>query len=268
MDLIQPIFVNENQTEESPLGENNKLYNISDIHDRIKKDIDLGINKFLLFCVPLEKDTDPKWQWQGEVVHEIKNKHDINLHVDICLCSTMPDGHCNVTDDPKKTEQLLQEQASVVSVAGADVLAPSDCQPNTVVNMKQYIDKPVMSYSAKFRSVFYHGWRDAVNIDAGIVRDYQLNPRESNEAIERCIKYANDGADYMMVKPGMPSLDLIYPIQRATGLPTGVYQTSGEYMGLPRAPGSLLETYYIFKRAGADYMITYGARDLTGEINE
>ena len=116
-----------------------------------------------------------------------------------------------------------------------------------------------MSYSAKFRSTFYRGWREAVKIEKAIVRDYQLDVHDREGAIARSKQYALDGADYCMVKPGMPCLDLIEPIKRATGKPTGAFQTSGEWLGIG-APGSMRECADIFKRAGANYLITYGAR--------
>ena len=119
-----------------------------------------------------------------------------------------------------------------------------------------------MSYSAKFKSTFYRGWREAVKIERSIVRDYQLEVQDREGAIARSKQYALDGADYCMVKPGMPCLDLIQPIKRATGKPTGAFQTSGEWLGIG-APGSMRECADIFKRAGADYLITYGARLLS-----
>ena len=118
-----------------------------------------------------------------------------------------------------------------------------------------------MSYSTKFRSTFYRSWRNAMKISKGIHRPYQLDVSDKAAAINRSIKYSKDGADELMLKPGITSLDLIQGIKKATDKPVGVYQTSGEWLGIG-APGSLEETYHIFKRAGADYMITYGARRL------
>jgi porphobilinogen synthase len=117
-----------------------------------------------------------------------------------------------------------------------------------------------MSYSAKFKSTFYKGWREAVKIKKGIVRDYQLDVHDREGAIRRSKQYALDGADYCMVKPGMPCLDLIEPIKRATGKPTGAFQTSGEWIAIDNDPGTMRECADIFKRAGADYLISYGAR--------
>ena len=174
------------------------------------------------------------------------------------MCSTTEDGHCHV-HDAQHTQTLLTNYAQAVVNAGADVVAPSDCQKNTVFNIKKVTGATVMSYSAKFRSTFYRGWREAVKIEKAIVRDYQLDVHDREGAIARSKQYALDGADYCMVKPGMPCLDLIEPIKKATGKPTGAFQTSGEWLGIG-APGSMRECADIFKRAGADYLITYGAR--------
>lgn len=263
MKLIQPIFVHEGDTQDTKLGKDNKLYSLYDAPDRIYQDQEQGVQEFLLFLVPLTKDNDPTWSWQGEAVEKIKalTGHHAKITVDICLCSTTEDGHCHV-HDTDRTQTLLTNYAQAVLNAGADCVAPSDCQKNTVFNIKKVTGAEVMSYSAKFRSTFYRGWREAVKIERSIVRDYQLEVQDREGAIARSKQYALDGADYCMVKPGMPCLDLIQPIKRATGKPTGAFQTSGEWLGIG-APGSMRECADIFKRAGADYLITYGARLLS-----
>ena len=260
MNLIQPIFVHEGDTQDTKLGKLNKLYSLYDVEDRIRADQDLGVTQFLLFLVPLTKDNEPTWSWQADAVYKIKDlvKHDATIITDVCLCSTTEDGHCHV-HDAARTQTLLTNYAQAVVNAGADVLAPSDCQKNTVFNIKKVTGATVMSYSAKFRSTFYRGWREAVKIEKAITRDYQLEISDREGAIRRSKQYALDGADYCMVKPGMPCLDLIEPIKKATGKPTGAFQTSGEWLGIG-APGSMRECADIFKRAGADYLITYGAR--------
>ena len=263
MKLIQPIFVHEGDTQDTKLGKDNKLYSLYDAPDRIYQDQEQGVQEFLLFLVPLTKDNDPTWSWQGEAVEKIKalTGHHAKITVDICLCSTTTDGHCHV-HDTDRTQTLLTNYAQAVLNAGADCVAPSDCQKNTVFNIKKVTGAEVMSYSAKFKSTFYRGWREAVKIERSIVRDYQLEVQDREGAIARSKQYALDGADYCMVKPGMPCLDLIQPIKRATGKPTGAFQTSGEWLGIG-APGSMRECADIFKRAGADYLITYGARLLS-----
>ena len=270
MRLIQPIFLTQGNTYPlDGMGEENKAYALIDVHERIIRDIADGVTDFLIFPVPLAKEVDPNWGWQGDAINEIKNRYayDSNLIVDVCLCSTMPDGHCKVTGDEEATRELLLQQALILDKAGADVLAPSDCQEHTVKDIRAaLLGKKIMSYSTKFRSTFYSGYRKAVNVEKGIHRDYQLEVSDRQGAIERSIKYAKDGADYLMVKPGMTSIDLIHDIKKSVRdathgieLPVGVFQTSGEWSAL-ESTEQLKETYNIFKRAGADYMISYGAR--------
>ena len=275
MRLIQPIFAGP-RTKDTGLGEDNKIFNAwKDINERVKKDIDLGVKEFLLFYVPEFKLGEKSDSWRpGEGIDDHKfdqvcvvaaslSTLPIKLNVDICLCSYTQDGHCCIIGDQERTDKLLLQQAKDIYTASGATIAPSDCQDNTVKNIKEVKDGniDVMSYSTKFRSTFYRSWRNAMKISKGIHRPYQLDVHDREGAINRSIKYSNDGADELMVKPGITSLDLIKPIKEATNKPVGVYQTSGEWLGLG-APGSLEETYHIFKRAGADYMITYGARRL------
>ena len=262
MRLIQPIFAS-NTTRETGLGEDNKIFNAKEVKERVKKDIDLGVKEFLLFYIPEFKLFN--FDKVCETAHSLQRLSHIpiKLNVDVCLCSYTHDGHCCVTGDQEKTDDLLLQSALEIYTASGATIAPSDCQDNTVKNIKSINNGqiPVMSYSTKFRSTFYRGWRDVMKIPKGIHRPYQLDVSDRHKAIIRSIKYSDDGADELMVKPGMTSLDLIEPIRNITKKPVGVYQTSGEWLGIG-APGSLEETYHIFKRAGACYMITYGARQL------
>ena len=278
MKLIQPYFISNQgngddwvlASKQSVLGNDNHPWSVKGAIDTIGRDIALGVKDILVFVMP-ERSEMPDWDLNKRVVSEIKAAYGdkVNLHVDICLCSTTLDGHCCYPTDAAKTDEQLFEQASVVYEAGADVLAPSDCQDNTVKNIKEHINKvDVMSYSTKFRSQFYDGFRQTIGVEKGIHRSYQLDVNDRELAIARSVKYFNDGANSLMVKPGMTSIDLIMPIKEATNYqaPVGVYQTSGEYIGLQRntclVPELLKETHDVFKRAGADFMITYGAREL------
>ena len=279
MRLIQPIFAGP-ETRETGLGEHNKIFNAwQEIRVRVQKDIDLGVKEFLLFYVPKYKLGEKADTWrEGE--HIDAHKFDqvcvtaahlstlkMKLIVDVCLCSYTQDGHCCITGDQEKTDKLLVQSARDIFTASGATIAPSDCQDNTVKNIKAAKDGniQVMSYSTKFRSSFYAGWRDTVGIKKGIHRPYQLDVEDKAGAIKRSIKYAQDGADELMVKPGMTSIDLIQGIKKATGKPCGAYQVSGEWLGI-YTDENLMETYQVFKRAGADFMITYGARRLCPKL--
>ncbi|MBC8430275.1 MAG: hypothetical protein H8D92_02630 [Pelagibacteraceae bacterium] len=279
MRLIQPIFAGP-RTTDTWLGEDNKIFNAwKEINERVKKDIDLGVEEFLLFYVPEFKLGEKSDGWRpGEGIDDHKfdqvcvvaaslSTLPMKLNVDVCLCSYTQDGHCCIIGDQEKTDKLLVQQARDIYTASGATIAPSDCQDNTVRNIKATKGGqiPVMSYSTKFRSTFYRGWRETMAIPKGIERPYQLDVSDKAGAIKRSIKYAQDGADELMVKPGITSIDLINGIKKATGKPCGAYQVSGEWLGIG-APGSLRETYEVFKRAGADFMITYGARRLANDV--
>ena len=284
MRLIQPIFAGK-ETKETGLGEHNKIYNAwIEVGERVQKDIDLGVKEFLLFYIPEYK--------LGEKSDTHRGNEDIDSHkfdqvcvtaanlslitqsqgckliVDVCLCSYTPDGHCNITGNQKLTDHLLLHQARDIYTASGATIAPSDCGPNTVKNIKSTKSGniEVMSYSTKFRSSFYSGWRDTIGIKKGIHRPYQLDIEDRKGAINRAVKYREDGADELIIKPGMTSIDLISDIKQFNyNTPVGVYQVSGEWLGI-HTEENLLETYKVFKRAGADFMISYGARNLINSI--
>ena len=226
MRLIQPIFASYT-TRETGLGDDNKIYNAwKEVNERVKKDIDLGVKEFLLFYIPEFKfgeESDTRRGNEGIDEHKMDQvcvtaaslsaiiQPQCRLIVDVCLCSYTQDGHCCITGDQEKTDRLLLEQAKSIYTASGATIAPSDCQDNTVKNIKSLKDGgiEVMSYSTKFRSTFYRGWRNAMKIEKGIHRPYQLDVSDRRGALHRSIKYSDDGADELMVKPGMTSLDLI-----------------------------------------------------------
>jgi porphobilinogen synthase len=163
--------------------------------------------------------------------------------------------------------------------AGADGVSPSDMMDGRTAHLRAALDEhghdrvPVMSYSTKFASQFYGPFREAAGSSPqfGDRRHYQIDVRARRDAIASSLRCADEGADLLMVKPGMTSIDLIAPIADATGLAVGAYQVSGEYAallalaerGLVKFDAALLETWYVFRRAGAAYVITYGARQAT-----
>jgi porphobilinogen synthase len=175
-----------------------------------------------------------------------------------------------------ETLNELARSAVAFAGAGADGISPSDMMDGRVARIRAALDEegfdlvPVMSYSTKFASNFYGPFRNAADSapQFGDRRHYQLDVRNRTEAINASIRCAEEGADLLMVKPGMTSLDLIRPIHERTGRQVGAYQVSGEYAGLAlladqgliKFEEALLETWHVFKRAGAQYIITYGAR--------
>ena len=264
--LIQPIFVNDTDvTQTTVLGQDNANHSVSAIISRIEQDLDMGQKDFLLFVTTTHKQNDCDWSMHAKIIDTIKQRfaERIHLTVDVCLCGVREDGHCCVPDDPIKTQQQLGTLAQTCVTAGADSVAPSDMQPFTVATIRALTNQPIMSYSTKFRSVQYAAFREVVDSVPNSARWYQLDVGDRASAIKSSMRYAAQGADLLMVKPGMSSIDLIQPIKEATNKPVGVYQTSSEWLaiqGHAQMDLMLKETCVVFHRAGAAFMISYGAR--------
>jgi len=284
--LIQPLFIVEGLTGAQPvpgMGENAQLGEDAAV-EQIRRDLEAGVRQFLLFTVPAEKRRRVTFDHARRAVAAIKDKFGDTLHlwVDICLCSTTEHGHCALLDpqgriDLAPTLDALAEMACSVAAAGADGVSPSDMMDGRTRHLRGALDQagfdrvPIMSYSTKFASQFYGPFREAAASapQFGDRRHYQIDVRSRRDAIASSVRCANEGADLLMVKPGLTSIDLIAPIEEATGKPVGAYQVSGEYagmlalaaQGLVKFDAALLETWHVFRRAGAAYLITYGARD-------
>jgi porphobilinogen synthase len=283
--LIQPFFVVEGLANEEPIAglRGNVRHSVASALKQIEKDLADGVTQFLLFPVPAEKkDGNFSHQLTRETISEIRRQFgdSLCLWVDTCLCSYTAHGHCAVMNDKginlAATLDELANSAVAFAEAGADGISPSDMMDGRVARIRAALDAkgfdlvPIMSYSTKFASNFYGPFRNAADSapQFGDRRHYQLDVRNRNGAINASLRCAEEGADLLMVKPGMTSLDLIRPINEQTGLQVGAYQVSGEYAGmvllaeqeLIKFDDALLETWHVFKRAGAQYVITYGAR--------
>jgi porphobilinogen synthase len=283
--LIQPFFVVEGLSQSEPIPglRGNVRHNIPSVLRQIEKDLLDGVTHFLLFPVPAEKkESGFGHQSTQETISQIRKQFgkSLCLWVDTCLCSYTTHGHCAVLDEQGiKLEHTLDElarSAVAFAEAGADGISPSDMMDGRVARIRAALDEngfnlvPVMSYSTKFASNFYGPFRNAADSapQFGDRRHYQLDVRNRSDALASSIRCAEEGADLLMVKPGLTSLDLIRPIHERTELQVGAYQVSGEYagmallaeQGLIKFEDALLETWHVFKRAGAQYIITYGAR--------
>jgi porphobilinogen synthase len=283
--LIQPFFVVEGLAQEEPIAglRGNVRHNVTSALKQIEKDLADGVTQFLLFPVPAEKqEGNFTHQSTRETISEIRRQfgHSLCLWVDTCLCSYTTHGHCAVMTqkgiDLSATLDELANSAVAFAEAGADGISPSDMMDGRVARIRAALDErgfdlvPIMSYSTKFASNFYGPFRNAADSapQFGDRRHYQLDVRNRTDAINSSMRCAEEGADLLMVKPGMTSLDLIRPINQQTNRQVGAYQVSGEYAGLAllaeqeliKFDEALLETWHVFKRAGAQYIITYGAR--------
>jgi porphobilinogen synthase len=283
--LIQPFFVVEELAKEEPIAglRGNVRHSVSSALKQIERDLADGVTQFLLFPVPAEKkDGEFNHKLAYEAISQIRRQFgdSLCLWVDTCLCSYTTHGHCAVMDDKgislSTTLDELAKSAVAFAAAGADGISPSDMMDGRVATIREALDEngfdlvPIMSYSTKFASNFYGPFRNAADSapQFGDRRHYQLDVRHRTDAINASRRCAEEGADLLMVKPGMTSLDLIRPIKEQTGRQVGAYQVSGEYAGLAllaeqdliKFEEALLETWHVFKRAGAQYIITYGAR--------
>ena len=285
--LIQPFFIDQRLKSKKIIKGmgNNYSWSQSTIIEGIESDLKKGIKNFLLFIVPKEKQKLPEnFSYHYEVIRNLKKEFhkDITLLVDTCLCSITPDGHCGISHKKKidlnQTHYALGLAANTYLEAGADIIAPSDMMKNTTRYLRKifqdnnFSNAQIMSYSTKFKSSFYGPFRNAANSSPkGFDRSsYQLPVNNRTKAIENSIVNAAQGANYLMVKPGMTSIDLIAEIKKETLLPTGAYQVSGEFASLQLLNKNklgnyqdlLFESLQVFARAKADFIITYGARDI------
>ena len=284
--LIQPLFVCESLSEEDPLLylPGNSRHTKESLLRQIDRDVEKGVKNFILFCIPGEKkEKDFSFEFAMSVIRNLRKRylHDIFLWVDTCLCSYTKNGHCGLFKDEQYIDQdkslkELSHAALSYAQSGACGIAPSDMMDGRTKRIREDLDSqgfesvPIMSYSTKFASHFYGPFREAADSSPtfGDRRQYQLDVRDRSQAILASNRCAMEGADFLMVKPGLTSLDLIRPIFERTGRKVGAYQVSGEYAGLNLLAkeglihfgSGLVESWQVYKRAGAQFIITYGAR--------
>ena len=283
--LVQPIFIHENEKSENNipgLGKNKILFE-SNIIKNISNDLKNGCRNFIFFFVPKNKDNIHfNTSFQEEILLKIKREFnsEIVIWVDLCLCSFTKTGHCCLFEDQKinytESLKIMSDIGLSYVRGGADGIAPSSMLSGIVNSARIKLDShnfkhiPIMSYSTKFASNFYGPFRAAADSSPsfGDRTSYQLDYTNKENAIKSSIKFSDEGADLLMVKPGLLSLDLIEPIALKTRKPVGAYQVSGEYSSLVYLADNklidfdsgLLETWSSFKRAGAQYIISYGSR--------
>ena len=283
--LVQPIFVVEGLAGAEPivgLGDNARL-GVRDAADAVTRDLDAGVRHFLVFPVPAGKRSDGRNVFVPRAVEAVKRAAGDAAHVwvDVCLCAATDTGHCALFNgrgriDLDATLEALAAQAVAAAGAGADGVSPSDMMDGRTRGIREALDAaghghvPIMSYSTKFASQMYGPFREAAQSAPkfGDRRQYQIDVRSRTDAIASSVRCAAEGADLLMVKPGLTSLDLIGPIREATGMLAGAYQVSGEFAslvllaerGLTSFDAALMETWHVFRRAGASFLITYAAR--------
>jgi porphobilinogen synthase len=289
-DLVYPLFVAHGIDRREPIPSMPGIDHLSIAHavNEAGEAQQLGIPAVLLFGLPATKDEEGSGAWDDEGVIQlatraIKEAHpDLIVVTDLCLCEYTSHGHCgalrpDASVDNDATLELLARTATSQARAGADVIAPSDMMDGRVGFIRSALDEdghtdtPILSYSAKFASAFYGPFREAADSTPafGDRRSYQMDPANANEAVRETKLDVDEGADIVMVKPALPYLDLIRRVKQETGMPLAAYNVSGEYVMVKAAAAqghlderaAVLEILTSIRRAGADIVITYHAKD-------
>jgi porphobilinogen synthase len=292
-DFVYPMFVAHGLDRREPIAEMPGIDHLSIAHavQEAGEAAALGIPAVLLFGLPASKDEEGSGAWDDEGVVQlatraIKDAHpDLLVVTDLCLCEYTSHGHCGVlrqgagglTVDNDATLDLLSRTALAQARAGADIIAPSDMMDGRVGTIRSALDDdglsetPIMAYSAKFASAFYGPFRDAADSapSFGDRRGYQMDPANGEEAVREAKLDVEEGADILMVKPALPYLDVIRRVKDETRMPVAAYNVSGEYSMLKAAAAAgylderaaVLETLTSIRRAGADIVISYHAKD-------
>jgi porphobilinogen synthase len=292
--LIAPLFVREGHRLREPIAS-------MPGHARLSPDLaleeaaalaELGVRSVLLFGIPDRKDEEGSGAWDpdGPVPQAIRLIKEavpsLTVWADVCLCEYTDHGHCGVLDESgvnnDATLPLLGRAAVTYARAGADVIAPSDMMDGRVGEIRAALDEAgfeetvIVSYAVKYASAFYGPFRDAAGSTPqfGDRKAYQMDPPNVREAIREALADVSEGADMVMVKPGLPYLDVIRAVRDRVDVPVVAYQVSGEFsmlhaaadrgwMDLPRA---MMETSIALRRAGADLLVTYFAKELAQGI--
>ena len=299
-DFILPLFISEKVDKRRPIASMPGVFQLSvkEIADEARAAEDIGLQAVLLFGIPEQKDEQATGAYAEngviqKALRAIKSKcPELIAITDVCLCEYMSHGHCGVTRIDgdhfhvlnDESVELLVKTSLSHAAAGADMVAPSDMMDGRIGAIREALDAAgfdqtgIMSYAAKFASVFYGPFRDAAESPPqfGDRKSYQMDPANAEEALREAALDIDEGADIVMVKPALPYLDILWRVHERFGKPTAVYNVSGEYAmvkgavekGLLDERAAVLEIMTALKRAGADIIVTYWARELAKWLRE
>lgn len=289
-DLIYPLFVVEGSgiKKEIPSMPGVYQFSLDKLADEMQEVVEAGIQSVLMFGVPEYKDACGSGAYNDEAItqqaiRQIKEAHPQMIVIaDTCLCEYTDHGHCGVLHEGDvvndETLKLLGQTAVSQARAGADIIAPSNMMDGFVVAIREALDEagyehiPIMSYAVKYASAFYGPFRDAANSapQFGDRKTYQMDPANSREGLREAASDVKEGADFLIVKPGMAFMDMVVRLRENFNLPIVAYNVSAEYSMVKAAAANgwideeriVMETLVGFKRAGADLIITYHAKDV------
>lgn len=292
--LILPLFVCPGKNVRKPVGSMPGVFQTS--VDELVKDareaFELGIPAVLLFGLPESKDEVGSLSWHDHGVVQEGTRAikaalpEMLVITDVCMCEYTSHGHCGVLNGQEvendATLELLARQALSHAQAGADIVAPSDMMDGRVAAIRRALDEegfshvPILSYAAKYASAFYGPFREAAESapQFGDRRGYQMDPCNADEALREVLLDIDEGADMVMVKPALAYLDIIYRVKQETGYPVCAYHVSGEYSMILAAGNNgwldtdraMMESLLAIRRAGADMIITYWAREFARRV--
>lgn len=289
-DFIYPLFIVEGEQQKQEISSMPGIYQIS--LDLMKQELDeivqLGIKAVILFGVPVEKDACGTGAYHDhgivqEATREVKKHYpELLVVADTCLCEYTDHGHCGVVKDGEvlndESLELLVKTAVSQAQAGADIIAPSNMMDGFVSAIRHGLDEagfkeiPIMSYAVKYSSAFYGPFREAANSapQFGDRKTYQMDPANRLEALREAESDMAEGADFLIVKPALSYMDIIRDVKNEYNVPIVAYNVSGEYSMVKAAAANgwidekaiVLESLTSMKRAGADLIITYFAKDV------
>jgi porphobilinogen synthase len=289
-DLIYPMFVTHGENVRKPIESMPGCFQLSigNLLPEVHEVQSLGIPAVLLFGIPSHKDSsgtsayDPEGTVQMAVKAIKDETPELVVTTDVCLCEYMDHGHCGVIQNGEVnndiTLELLSKMAITHAEAGADIVAPSDMMDGRVAAIRGalddegFTDTAIMAYSAKFASAFYGPFREAADSTPafGDRKTYQMDPANGEEAVREALLDIEEGADIIMVKPALAYLDVVHAVKQETKFPLAAYNVSGEYAMVKAAAEKgwldeervVLEALTAIKRAGADIVISYHAKDV------
>src|SRR5574341_1643807 len=293
-DLIYPLFAVHGRGVREPIGPMPGQFHLSvdELLKECKDAASMGIPAVLLFGIPREKDPRGSEGYAEDgiiqqAVRAVKETiPDLLVVTDVCLCEYTSHGHCGVVEEGRVKNdpslELLARTAVSHANAGADMVAPSDMMDGRVGAIREALDEagyeetPILAYSAKYASGFYGPFRDAAESapQFGDRRAYQMDPANGDEALREVEMDIREGADIVMVKPAMAYLDIVYRVKQKFGYPVAAYNVSGEYSMIKAAGQNgwidekriMMEVLFSIKRAGADMILTYFAKEVAGAL--